>query len=493
MNIYKLWINGTFAEPASGEWFDTVNPYNGKPWAKIPRGNAEDAAIAVEAAKRAMYDGPWGRMTATERGKVMRRIGDLVLENATRLAEIETRDNGKVFAETQGQLKAIAEYWYYYGGLADKIEGAVMPVEKPDLFAYTTHEPVGVVVALTAWNSPLQFLCLKCAPALAAGCAVVVKPSEFTSATSLEFAALTKEAGLPDGVLNVVTGFGPEVGAPLVEHPDVAKITFTGSDVTGAKIYEAAARGIKRVSLELGGKSPNIVFEDADLDAAAVGALTGIFGATGQMCIAGSRLLVQNSIKERFTQKLTELAQNIQLGDPMSSSTHIGPITTPPQFQKVLDYIETAKAEGARCILGGNPAIGPALTGGQFIEPTIFTDVSNSMRIAQEEVFGPVLSVLGFEDEQEAIAIGNDIAYGLAAGIWTGDTGRTFRMSKALRAGTIWVNTYRAYSFTMPFGGMKRSGFGRETGIEAVREYLETKSVFVSTAATAPANPFVQR
>lgn len=493
MKTYQLWINGASAEPASGQWLDTIDPYRGTPWARIPRGNAEDATRAVAAAKQAMYGGPWGRMTATERGKVMRRIGDLVLENAARLAEIETRDNGKVLAETLGQMKTIAEYWYYYGGLADKIEGAVMPVEKPDLFAYTTHEPVGVVVALTAWNSPLQFLCLKTAPALAAGCAVVVKPSEFTSATSLEFAALTKQAGLPDGVLNVVTGLGQEIGAPLVEHQDVAKITFTGSDVTGAKIYEAAARGIKRVSLELGGKSPNIVFEDADLDAAAIGALTGIFGATGQMCIAGSRLLVQNSIKERFVERLTALARDIKLGDPMSASTHIGPITTPPQFTKVLDYIEIAKAEGARCILGGKPAVGPGLTGGQFIEPTIFSDVTNNMRIAQEEVFGPVLSVLGFDDESQAIAIGNDIAYGLAAGVWTRDAARALRVTQALRAGTVWVNTYRAYSFTMPFGGMKRSGFGRETGVEAVREYLETKSVFLSTAATPPANPFVHR
>ena len=493
MHTYQHWIDGAFVNPASGQWLDTIDPYQGKPWAKIPRGNAEDGARAVAAAKRAMDSGPWGKITATERGKILRRIGDVVLKNATRLAEIETRDNGKVFAETQGQLKTIAEYWYYYGGLADKIEGAVMPVEKPDVFAFTTPEPVGVVLALTAWNSPLQFLCLKCAPALAAGCAVVVKPSEFTSATSLEFAALTREVGLPDGVLNVVTGLGQEIGAPLVEHPDVAKITFTGSDVTGVKIYEAAARGLKRVSLELGGKSPNIVFEDADLDAAAVGVMTGIFGATGQMCIAGSRLLVQNSIKEHFSERLTALARDIKLGDPMLPGTHIGPITTPRQYDKVLQYIGIAKGEGARCILGGKAADGPGLTGGQFIEPTIFADVTNNMRIAQEEVFGPILSILGFANEQQAVEIGNDVAYGLAAGIWTRDTGRALRMSKALKAGTIWVNTYRAYSFTMPFGGMKRSGFGRETGIESVREFLETKSVFVSTAATPPANPFVHR
>jgi aldehyde dehydrogenase (NAD+) len=432
-------------------------------------------------------------MTATERGKVMRRIGDLIVQHATPLAATETQDNGKVFTEMQGQLKTIPEYWYYYGGLADKIEGAVMPVEKADVFAFTTHEPVGVVAALTAWNSPLQFLSLKCAPALAAGCTVVVKPSEFASASSLEFAALTKEAGLPDGVFNVITGFGNEAGAALVEHEDVAKISFTGSDITGKRIYETAARGMKRVAMELGGKSPNIVFEDADLDAAAVGVVSGIFGAAGQMCISGSRLLVQNSIKERFTECLLALARGVNLGDPMQPETNVGPIATPPQYAKVLDYIEIARREGARCILGGKPAAGPGVTGGQFVEPTIFTNVTNDMRIAQEEVFGPVLSIIGFDDEQHAVALANSVIYGLVAGVWTANIGRAMRMTKALKAGTVWVNTYRAYSFMMPFGGMKMSGIGRENGIEAVHEFLETKSVFLSTSERAPTNPFVQR
>lgn len=493
MKKYQLWIDGKPEDPANGEWIDTVNPYTGETWAKIPRGTAEDSARAVEAAKRAMYVGPWSKMTATERGKIMRRIGDLIVQHARNLAETETRDNGKVLTEMQGQLKTIPEYWYYYGGLTDKIEGAVMPVEKQDVLAFTTHEPVGVVAALTAWNSPLQFLSLKCAPALAAGCAVVVKPSEFASTSSLEFAALTKEAGLPDGVFNVVTGYGEEIGAALVEHDDVAKISFTGSDVTGARIYETAARGMKRVAMELGGKSPNIVFDDADLDAAAVGVISGIFGAAGQMCIAGSRLLVQNSIKANFTERLVTLARDIKLGDPMQPSTNVGPISTAPQYEKVLSYIDVAKADGARCILGGKPAAGPGLTGGQFVEPTIFTDVTNDMRIAQEEVFGPVLSIIGFEDEQQAVELGNSVVYGLVAGVWTKDIGRGIRMTKALRAGTVWVNTYRAYSFMMPFGGVKKSGLGRENGIEAVHEFLETKSVFLSTSANPPANPFLQR
>ena len=493
MKTYQHWINGEFTDPASGEWLDTANPYSGEVWARIPRGNAADASRAVTAAEFAMTKGPWAKMSATDRGKIMRKIGDAVAENAGALAEFEVRDCGKLLTDMQGQLKYKADYWYYYAGLADKIEGRVVPMGNPDLFAFTRREPVGVVAALTAWNSPLIFLALKCAPALAAGCAVVVKPSEYASVSSLEFAALTKKAGLPDGVINVVSGLGQDIGAALVEHPGVSKITFTGSDFTGTRIYEAAARSMKRVTLELGGKSPNIVFADADLGAAAVGAITGIFGAAGQMCTAGSRLLVQKTVMPEFIGRMLEIARGTKLGDPMKPETNVGPITTPPQFKKVMEYIELAKSEGARCILGGKPAAGPGITGGQFVEPTIFDRVTNRMRIAQEEVFGPILSVIGFEDEDEAIAIGNDTKFGLAAGVWTKDMGRAMRMSKALRAGTIWVNTYRTYNFTTPFGGMKGSGLGRENGIEAVDEYLETKCVMLSTVTDVPSNPYVIR
>jgi len=385
------------------------------------------------------------------------------------------------------------EWWRYFGGLADKIEGSVMPIDKPDMFAFSRHEPVGVVGALTAWNSPLLFVAWKCAPAIAAGCTVVLKPSEFASASTLEYMALTREAGFPDGVFNVVTGLGHEVGSALVDHPDVAKITFTGSDATGARIYAQAAKTMKRVSLELGGKSPNIVFADCDLDKAAAGAISGIFAATGQTCIAGSRLLVQNSIKEKFTQKVVELGATARKGNPMLADTNIGPVTTPAQYKKILDYIDIAKSEGARCILGGGPATSPDLPGGQFVEPTIFVDVTPQMRIAREEVFGPVLSIIGFEDEAEAIRLANDTIYGLAAGVWTENIGRAVRMSKALKAGTVWVNTYRAVSYMMPFGGMKHSGIGRESGVEAIREFLETKSTWISYAEGAPANPFIMR
>lgn len=493
MTKYQLYIDGDYVDPEGGKWLDTVDPYRGDVWAQIPRGSSADVSRAVAAARRAMTVGPWASMSASNRGKIMRNIGDLIAKNAQRLAEIEVRDNGKLLAEMRGQLAAISECWYYYAGFADKIEGVSIPVEKPETVAFTTREPIGVVAALTAWNSPLWFATVKSAPAMAAGCAVVVKPSEFASASTLELAGLMKEAGLPGGVFNVITGLGQEAGAALVEHPNVAKISFTGSDATGLRIYETAARTMKRVSLELGGKSPNIVFDDADLDLAAAGVISGIFGAAGQMCTAGSRLLVQKSIKEAFTEKLISLARNVRLGDPMDPATNVGPIATPPQYQKVLHYIDVAKADGARCVLGGKPAVGPGLIGGQFVEPTIFADVTNNMRIAQEEVFGPILSIIEFDNEEQAAQIGNDVAYGLVAGVWTKNIGRAMRMSKALHVGTVWVNTYRTYSYMVPFGGMKRSGMGREHGIEAVSEYLETKSIVVSTADAAPTNAFVMR
>jgi aldehyde dehydrogenase (NAD+) len=494
VKTYDHFIDGEYVQPLGGQYMDSMDPYKGQPWAQIARGDARDVDRAVQAASRAMSSGPWASMTATQRGKLMLKLADLVAANAERLAEIEVRDNGKLLAEMRGQLNYHPEWWRYFGGLADKIEGAVMPIDKPDMMAFTRHEPVGVVGALTAWNSPLLFIAWKCAPAIAAGCTVVVKPSEFASVSTLEFAALTREAGFPNGVFNVVTGLGAEAGSALVDHPDVAKITFTGSDATGARIYAQAAKTMKRVALELGGKSPNIVFDDCDLDKAAAGAISGIFAATGQTCIAGSRLLVQNSIKDVFTQKVAALGASARKGDPMRADTNIGPVTTPAQFQKIIDYMAIAEGEGARCILGGGPAQPSAeLTGGQFVEPTIYTDVTPHMRIAREEVFGPVLSIIGFEDEAEAIAIGNDTIYGLAAGVWTRDIGRAMRMSKALKAGTVWVNTYRAISYMMPFGGMKHSGIGRESGIEAVRQYLETKSVWMSYSEDAPTNPFIMR
>ena len=487
---YRMFIGGEWTDAASGEFFESHNPYTGKPWALIPRAAPEDVDRAVRAAHKAFTHGEWPRLTATQRGALLRKLADLIAPKAKQLAEIEVRDNGKLISEMSAQTAYMAQWYYYYGGLADKVEGAVLPSDKADVFNYTRFEPLGVVAALVPWNSPLLLTSWKLAPALAAGNTVVLKPSEFTSASLLEFMKLVEEAGFPPGVVNVVTGYGPETGAPLVEHPLVAKITFTGSDATGQKIYESAARGLKRVSMELGGKSPNIVFADADLDNAVKGAISGIFAATGQTCIAGSRLLVQRSVHDNFVEKLVAFAKTAKMGDPMRTETQVGPITTPPQYKKVLDYIDVARNEGASAALGGARA--SEFGDGWFVQPTIFTGVKNSMRIAQEEVFGPVLSVIPFEDDEDAIAIGNGVVYGLAAGVWTRDIKRALTMANRLQAGTVWINTYRAVSFMSPFGGYKRSGIGRESGQEMIKDYLQTKSVWISTATDVP-NPFVMR
>jgi acyl-CoA reductase-like NAD-dependent aldehyde dehydrogenase len=489
---YRMFIGGVWTDAASGEWFESFDPYAGKPWALIARGGASDVESAVAAAHTAFTSGDWPTMKATQRGALLRRLGDLIARDAEKLAILEVRDNGKLLAEMGGQLRYLPQWYYYYGGLADKIEGAVIPIDKPDMLNFTRHEPVGVVAAITPWNSPLLLTSWKLAPALAAGCTLVLKPSEHTSASILEFCKLIEEAGFPKGVVNVVTGFGAEVGAPLVAHPKVAKVAFTGGDASGQKVYEAAARGLKKVTLELGGKSPNIVFDDAALDDAVKGVVSGIFAATGQTCIAGSRLLVQRSIESEFVDKLVALAGTARMGNPLSLETQVGPVTTRPQYEKILGYVEVAKGEGAHLALGGRPADRPECGSGWFIEPTIFTGVDNRMRIAQEEVFGPVLSVIPFDDEDDAIAIANDSPYGLAAGVWTSSIKRAIRASERLEAGTVWVNTYRAVSYMSPFGGYKRSGLGRENGQEAIWDYLQTKSVWISTASEVP-NPFVLR
>lgn len=486
--VYGHYIGGTYCEPDGGEYFDSVNPYTGQVWARIAKGNAADVSRAVAAASEAFRD--WGRTKPQYRGKLLMDLADLIEARSEHLAEIEVRDNGKLYAEMSAQTRYMAGWYRYYGGLADKVEGSVIPTDKPNVLNYTRHEPLGVIGMITPWNSPLLLLAWKLPAALAAGNTVVIKPSEFTSASTLEFMRLFDEVGFPPGVVNTVAGFGLEVGSPLVEHPDVTKVAFTGSELAGQKIYENAASQFKHVSLELGGKSPNIVFEDADLDAALTGVISGIFAATGQTCIAGSRLLVQRSIHDEFVDRLVSMAQEANIGDPMSPDTHVGPVTTRPQFEKVLDYLDIARNEGAKCVLGGGPYTGPGATGGQFVQPTIFTNVHNGMRIAQEEVFGPVLSVIAFDDEDEAVSIANDVAYGLAAGVWTQDIGRAIRVSDAIQAGTVWVNTYRAVSFTSPFGGYKRSGLGRESGIEAIKEYLQVKSVWISTAPDN-SNPFI--
>lgn len=490
MKQYQLFINNEWVNPTSGSWFESTEPFSGAAWARVPRGNAFDVDSAVQAAHAALEAPAWRDLTATQRGELLRRLADLVSTHVERLASTEQRDNGKLISEVSGQIQNVSQWFHYYAGLADKVHGAVVPINKSGVFNYTRHEPLGVVAAITPWNSPLALTVWKIAPALAAGNTIVVKPSEYTSASLLELAELVKQAGFPPGVFNVITGFGAEVGEPLVSHPLVAKVAFTGGDAAGQKINEIAARDFKKVTLELGGKSANIVFDDADLEQAVKGAVAGIFGAAGQTCMAGSRLLLQRSIHDAFVARLIEVAGAAVIGDPARHETQIGPIATEAQFQKILQYIEIAKGEGAQLVLGGHALTGEGYGQGQFVAPTIFTGVHNGMRIAQEEVFGPVLSVIPFDDEAEALRIANDTVFGLAAGIWTKDLHRAFYMSDRLKAGTVWVNNYRATSFTTPFGGYKRSGIGREGGAEAIQEYLQTKSVWITTQP-ARGNAFV--
>ena len=489
---YRMYVGGTFVDQREPRWIDSHDPVSGDVWARIPRGGAADADRAVEAAHRAFTSGPWPALSPSRRGALLRKLGDLIAENADWLARVEMKDNGKLFAELTMQMRYMSNYYYYYGGLADKMEGAVIPSDKPGVFNYTKYEPVGVVVCIMPWNSPLPLTSLKLAPALAAGNTVVLKPSEFTSASLLEFVKLVEAAGFPPGVVNVVTGYGAEVGDALISHPRVDRIAFTGGPEAGRIINEKAARHMKRVTMELGGKSPNIVFDDADLAEAVKGVVAGIFAASGQSCVAGSRLLVQDTIHDAFLARLVEFIKDVRFGHPSDPATQVAPISTAPQLEKIKSYVKIAQAEGARLVAGGKPKAVAGWPNGLFFEPTIFADVRNDMRIAQEEVFGPVLSVIRFDGEEDAIRIANDSQFGLAAGVWTASMRRALTMADRLRAGTVWVNNYRMTSTTSPFGGFKMSGTGREGGIAGMREYLEVKSVWISTDTEFP-NPFVRR
>jgi betaine-aldehyde dehydrogenase len=476
MKRYRNFINGEWVDSTTGRCFPVMDPSIEEIIAEVPDSNEADVNRAVEAAKSAFEFGPWPLSTAQERGRILLHLADRVRKESAALAELEARNSGKPIVEAEYDIQDVATCFEYYGGLATKVLGHVNPV--PDnALSFTLREPVGVAAQIIPWNYPLLMAAWKLAPAIAAGCTCVLKPAEQTPLTALEFAHYLEEAGLPRGVVNIMTGFGETAGAPMVRHPDVNKVAFTGSAAVGRTIVKAAADTVKRVTLELGGKSPNIFFADADFEASIDGALFGVFINQGEVCSAGSRILVEKSIYRKFVDAMAAKAKTIRLGPPLERETKMGPLVSQEQYDRVRAYLEVGRTEAKIAVGGGRPT---ALAKGFYVEPTVFYDVDNSSRIAQEEIFGPVASVIPFSQEAEAIRIANATPYGLAAAVWSRDIFRAFRVVKALRAGIVWVNHMQPTYVEAPWGGYKQSGFGRELGPWGIEEYLETKQVHVN-------------
>jgi aldehyde dehydrogenase (NAD+) len=487
LQAYQMLIDGAWVDAADGARFDSVNPATGDIWATIPEATAADVDQAVRAADAAL-NGAWGQITPTARGKCIARLGDLLAANSEAIGRVETTDTGKMFKETAWQATYIAEYLHFYAGAADKIQGDTLPIDKPDMFVFTNREPIGVVAAVIPWNSQMFLSAVKIGPALAAGNTIVLKASEQASAPLLEFGKLVAQAGIPDGVINIVTG-GAECGRVLTSHHLVAKIAFTGGPNAARHIIRNSAENFAEVSLELGGKSPFIVFDDADIESAVNGSVAGIFGATGQSCVAGSRLYLHEDIAEEFLARMISIAANIRIGDPQADDTEMGPLCTQAQLDHIEAQVALAVTEGGTILHGGKRA---ALDG-LYYEPTIIDCPRQDMSIIDTELFGPVLAVQRFKTEDEALMLANDTTHGLAAGIFTRDSARSLRMSKRIKAGIVWVNTYRAISPIAAFGGVKSSGYGREAGLQAVYAYTRPKTVWMNMSDDPIANPFKMR
>ena len=488
---YQMYIDGEWTDAENGATFTSVNPATGETWAEVPEASESDVNRAVEAAHRAFKEGPWSKLTPTARGKMLRRLADVLATQSETLGRCETIDTGKLFKETRWQANYISDFFHYYAGLADKISGETLPIDKPDMMTITLREPLGVVAAVVPWNSQLFLVAVKIGPALAAGNTVVLKASEHASAPMLEFAKVFEEAGFPPGVINIVTGHGEPCGRALTSHPLVDRISFTGGPNTAKHVIRNSAENFAQVSLELGGKSPVIVFDDADLESAVNGILLSIFSASGQSCVAGSRLLLQDSIKEEVLARVVEKAKKIRIGDPLDENSQMGPLATEAQLTNIQSTLVDASANGANILYGGARPSG--LDTGWYIEPTIVDCPSQEIGVVRNELFGPVVSALAFHSEEEALFMANDTNFGLASGIFTRDVGRALRVSGAIRAGIVWVNTYRVVSPIAPFGGFKESGFGRESGMEAIYDYTRPKTVWLNTASEPIADPFVMQ
>lgn len=487
-----LFVDGQFTAAQSGQFIASYDPATGKPWYEFSQANSADVDLAVRSAQAAFANPTWRRMTQTERGKLVRRLGERVLANAEELAQIECRDNGKLLKEMRAQMRAMPDSYFYFAGMADKLQGETIPVNKLDTLNYNVREPIGVVGMITPWNSPLMLLTGTLAPCLAIGNTVVVKPSEHTTASTLALAELAIEAGFPPGVFNVVTGDGSVTGDALTRHPGIAKFVFTGSTVTGRRIAGNAAQNLVPCQMELGGKSPHVVFGDVDIERAVNGVVSGVFAAAGQTCVAGSRCFVQAEAFDDFVEALVERTRRIVIGHPTNEGTDIGPLALAAQLDKVQKYVESGEHEGAKVAVGGRRPNDDALAGGWYFQPTVMTHARNEMRFMQEEIFGPVVGVMPFSSEEELIALANATEYGLAAGIWTQDIGRAMRFARDIDAGTVWVNTYRSAAYMSANGGMKHSGYGRRGGFEVMREFSRLKNVVIDYSG-AMQDPFVIR